>query len=151
MDDTWKRYLSSFLLTLALLSSLTGHADSAELEFISQEQTTALAQTFEGASLSPEQLLQRNSKWSCDMYGMRTRLQVQRGVKLYEWSAHDKTWTNSGAQPVANYQLENGTLTGKTPRLEDQVRATREGKLISRLSASGDAPRVLAYSVCTAL
>lgn len=148
MDDTWKAYLSSFLLTVALLSSLTGHA--ADLEFISHEQTEKLATDFNKAAEATDALLTAKKEWSCDMYGMRTRLQVQKGVKLYNWSHASESWMNSGASPVAEYRLEKGVLKGKSERVEDQVRLTPDGKLISRLSTHGESPRVLAYSICTA-
>ncbi|NJL23867.1 MAG: hypothetical protein HC902_00890 [Calothrix sp. SM1_5_4] len=85
---------------------------------------------------------------------MRTRLQVQRNVKLYSWAMLGETKTvlkNQGAQPVALYAVaENGeSLVGRTPRLQDEVRMTTEGNLISRLSARSPARDVIiAYSIC---
>lgn len=149
MDDTFKTYFASFLLSFALLASLTGQA--AELEFISQDQANALGEQFSGAGTPTETLFSRKKNWTCDMYGVRTRLQVQRGVKLYEWSSEKGAWKNGGAQPVIDYRLDKGTFSGRGPKVEDQIRATKEGRLISRLSSADDSHKVIAYSVCTAL
>jgi hypothetical protein len=151
MDDVFRTYLSSALLTFALIGSLAGWA--ADLEYISPEQTKALADQFSGARLTEkdQQLLKTKKAWSCDMYGMRTKLQVQHGIKLYQWKSGSPDWTNTGAQPVAAYKLDNGTLVGKSNRLEDDVRMTPSGRLISRLTLASRPNTVLAYSVCSSL
>jgi hypothetical protein len=86
------------------------------------------------------------------MYGVRSRLQVQRGINLYRWSRESALWKNGGAQPVTEYRYHTdhtrGELVGRTARLEDEVRLTADGQLISRLSASAPSAAVIAYSVC---
>ena len=152
MDDIWKAYLSSLIFTIALLSSLTGQA--ASLEYISPELTKALAAEFSSAGLGDKDqaLLKDKKAWTCSMYGVRTRLQVQHGVKLYDWSqAVASGWKNSGAQPVVDYHVEGGALLGKSAKVEDRVRLTKEGKLLSQLSLATPPHTVLAYSVCNSL
>lgn len=88
------------------------------------------------------------------MYGVRSRMQVQRQVKLYRFRQlpNSPTIQNSGSQVVSSYKLENNNLVGRDSRLEDQLRLTAEGKLISRLSLRAAAsPTVLAYSICSPL
>lgn len=149
MDDAFKTYLSSFLLSFALLASLTGQA--SELEYISQTKASELGTQFTDANTPAESLLNSKKNWNCDMYGVRTRLQVQRGVKLYAWTSEDGAWKNSGASPVSDYRMSKGTFSGRNAKIEDQIRITSEGHLISRLTTADDTHKVLAYSVCTAL
>lgn len=80
------------------------------------------------------------------MYGVRTRLQVKRGVKLYNWKKSD--WQNDGAQIVRDYQAGNNGLIGSTGKLEDEVKINAKGKLISRLTLTEPKREVVAYAVC---
>ena len=148
MDDAWKSYFSSLLLSMALLGAFLSHA--ADLEYISPEVTTRLADQFSAATLDGKDRIQK--AWTCDMYGMRTRLQIQRGIKLYELKpSTNGHWKNAGAGPVTEYRPAQGALTGKTDQVEDQIRITKDGHLISRLSLVSPPHTVIAYSVCSSL
>jgi hypothetical protein len=148
MDDTWKTYLSSFILTTALLGSL---ASAVDLEYITPEQSSALADQFSTAQLTDadQSTISHKPTWTCDMYGMRTKLQVQRGLKLYDFSKDHGSLKNTGAQPVENYSYDKDALVGKTSRLQDRIRMTASGQLISQLSVVNTTPNtIIAYSVC---
>lgn len=135
-----------------LISSVI--AQAAEVEYISPEKQKQLESMFKDAhfSMSKDAQILKAHGWSCDMYGMRTRLQVQRGLKLYEWNASDgNEWQNSGAQLVSSYKPEATALVGRRDRFEDQVRITKDGQLVSRLSLNTPEHTVLAYSVCKTL
>lgn len=147
MDDARKGYLPSLILFLLLTAALADHA-SGSLEYVTPEQRAELAKKFEEAEFSNHAEF-RHRQWTCDMYGMRTHLQVKRGVKLYRWN-DDKTWTNSGAQIVSDYKLKDQSLIGIKNGLEDRIKMTGSGQLIARLSITQPESRVLAYSVCTA-
>lgn len=153
MDDAFKAYLSSFVFTLALVAACTGHA--ADLEYISHEQGKALTEQFENATMGPKEqaLLAEKKAWNCSMYGMRTRLQVRHGVKLYEFTADSSNqWKNSGAMMVESYRLDGqGNLSAQNERVLDQVRVTADGKLVSRLTLATIPHTLLSYSVCEAL
>ena len=149
MDDAKKAGLSLIVPLLILCASLAGHA-SGELEYISPSFKTELEKTFDQAEFS-NRVPVRGREWTCDMYGMRTRLQVKRGVKLYRFDeGREETWHNRGAQLVEDYRLADGRLTGTRRQLEDQVKVTPQGKLISRLSVLEPERQVVAYSICTA-
>ena len=148
MDDTLKTYLCSFFLTTILLGSL---ASAVDFEYITPEQSAALADRFSSAQLTAanQKTLERKPGWVCDMYGMRTKLQVQRGLKLYNFSPTHGGLKNAGAQPVDSYQFGKDAVVGHTPRLQDRLRMTASGELISQLSMTSTNPStVIAYSVC---
>ena len=139
MDD--KRLLSILLIFFASFAGAT------ELEYITPARQKELSRAFDGAtSVRP------TGSWTCDMYGVRTNLQIQRGVRLYEFGlAPSETVKNSGAQPVGEYSKTSTGWIGKTTRLEDEVRVTKDGKLLARLTLTEGSRSVLAYSVCQAL
>lgn len=140
--------LPSILMSLIVAA---GTAVGMEMEYISPEQKDQIAADFEKAKLEKaDEVLDR--KWSCDMFGVRSRLQVQRGVNLYSLrSAMDGEILNKGAQVVAKYQPKDGALLGRTDRFEDEIRMTSSGQLISRLSGRQAGVGVIAYSICKAL
>jgi hypothetical protein len=152
MDD------AKFLLfTLILSSCLCGRtvASAAELEYITPERQHVLEQQFDHAAFQgthEEQKRLAEGQWSCKMYGVRSHLQVQSNLKLYKWSAPDgQAWHNGGAQLVSEYKPAAGALIGTHERFEDQVKLTKDGQLISRLSVnSPDAKVVVAFSICDA-
>lgn len=150
MDDTWKSYLSSFILSTALLGNL---ASAVDLEYISPVQSQTLKQEFAKAHLTAEDqaLLRKTPSWSCDMFGMRTKLQVQRRVNLYEFKAADSSFENHGAQPVQDYHFKQNALEGSTTKVIDRLRMTTSGALISELSTASAPHTILAYSVCHSL
>jgi hypothetical protein len=136
-----------FFLGLSL--AMAGHA--LELEYISPERRAELEKDFNSDTFKPvagEQI--KHKKWTCDMYGMRTNLQVKRDVKLYNFK-NDAAWENSGAQVVVDYKVEDRSLIGRTDRFEDQVKLNGKGELISRLSLTAPERQVVAYSVCKSL
>ena len=129
-----------------MLASLVGHG--LEMEYISPEKKQELERQFEEADFSSATAgALKQKQWTCDMYGVRTRLQVKRGVKLYNWK-QQANWSNSGAQIVRDYKTENGRLVGITGPLEDQVKLSANGQIISRLSLTRPDRQVVAYAVC---
>jgi hypothetical protein len=150
MDDSWKSYISSFLLTAALLGNLAGAVD---LEYISPEKQDALAKQFSSAHMTLADKKQLEHEWTCDMYGMRTHLQVQHGLKLYDFRERDGGGLkNVGAQPVESYSFSaDGRLQGQTERVFDRVRLTAQGELIGQLSLNAPGQTLIAYSVCKSL
>ena len=157
MDEDVKANLSSLILSLMLVVSLTGWA--GELEYISPDRSQALAKEFASAHWqdTDRETLAKKSNWSCAMYGVRTRMQVQKAAHLYDWTPAvgevKASLSNMGTHPVSRYSsdVESGALVGQTERLRDEVRITTRGQIISKLMARGSKSTVLAYSVCDAL
>ncbi len=136
---------NGLLSTLFMFFAITSHA--LEMEYISPTKKAELEQDFARAEFSPEASDKIKQKvWTCDMYGVRTRLQVKRGVKLYNWK--QAGWRNDGSQIVRNYSAEDGELRGRHGPLQDEVKINAKGQLISRLSLTHPAPQVVAYAVC---
>lgn len=146
MDDARTGYLTSFIVFFGLLLGIAGHA--VDLEYISPEKQRELETAFDRANLVVSNDI-KHKLWICDMYGVRSRLQVRRGIKLYQWSENG-SWVNSGAQPVHEYRAQNGALVGTHDKLEDKIKFDPNGRLISRLSVIAPERKVVAYSVCTA-
>jgi hypothetical protein len=151
MDDaSFKSYFSSFLLLMLLLSSLRVFGSDASYEYVTPNFAQSLAREFAHGKV-PVRL---QGAWTCDMYGMRTRIRVKRATPLYNWSARADGWTNSGAQPVAAYKRQGNSIEGTSKKLPhnvvDEVRTMEKGRLISRLSLAESPQTILAYSICTA-
>ena len=146
MDDTKSAYLASLIFFFGLSLTLVGHA--LELEYVSPLKQKELESEFARADFSNGALV-KNKEWTCDMYGVRSRLQVKRGIKLYQWSDRE-SWHNDGSQVVSEYRLQGRMLTGISKKgIEDQVKLTANGRLISRLSVTQPNPVVIAYSICS--
>lgn len=132
---------------------IASSARAVEVQYISPVEQSSLEQLFLEAhfSAASDAPTLKNNGWICAMYGVRSHLQVQRDLKLYKWSSADgaKDWLNEGAQPVSAYQVGNNALIGRKDRFEDQVKITKDGRLVSRLSLTTPAKTVLAYSVCS--
>ncbi len=130
----------SFILTLLSCSV-------AALEFVPQTQAKDLAGQFTQARALTESEVKKyaDRDWRCDMYGMRTRLQVEREVRLYRFSPTGKQWTNLGAQMIQEYSVEKTGLVGRKGKLSDQVRMASDNRLVAQLSMDS---QVLAYSIC---
>ena len=149
MEDNRNGFLSLVIFFLGLSLTMAGHA--LDLEYISPERRAELEKDFNSEPFkSPESSKIKHKKWTCDMYGVRTRLQVKRDVKLYNFKT-DSSWRNDGAQVVTEYKLEETSLVGRSERFEDQVKINSKGELISRLSVSSPERQVVAYSVCKSL
>ncbi len=149
MDDKVQKAISSALLTLMFLTGIITHA--VDFEHISLDKKTELERQFnEARSATANSNSILNRKWTCDMYGVRSRLQVKRNVNLYSLNATELGIANSGAQVVSSYGATNGNLSGRNSRFEDQLRLTPDGLLLSRLSLHGQTEpgAVIAYSVC---
>ncbi len=149
MDDKAQKGLNSIVFCLLFLSGVI--AQAVEFEHISLEQKAQLEKQFDEAhSAADKAETVSGRRWTCDMYGVRSRLQVQRDVNLYSLKKTDLGYTNSGAQVVNQYSAAEGILKGGNARFEDQLRLTADGRLISRLSLRNQASpsAVIAYSVC---
>lgn len=124
---------------------------STEFQLLPPEHLRALERSFTEAQRELAPVLSKQKHWSCDMYGMRTKYQVRRGVPLYDWTpANNAEWTNGGEHPVDRYVLEGQHLIGRDERVRDEVRLTTKGQLVSRLTSVAEPKRVLAYSLCSA-
>lgn len=140
--------LVSWMMFFYLYASFSG---AAEIEFIGEAKKSQLAKQFKNArfSVTTDFKTLKNQAWTCDMYGVRSGLQVQRALKLYRWApGKGSKWHNEGAQVVTDYTAKSEALVGVKKRFEDQVKLTSDGQIISRLSLRAPPQTVIAYSVC---
>jgi hypothetical protein len=144
--------IRSRLFSLLILLSISSQA-WAEIEYISPEQSQKIENQFKEASFNAEKDAKKieNQAWTCDMFGARSHMQAQHGLKLYNLSSKSGAWLNSGAQLVTEYKSEATALIGRKDRFEDQVKLTKDGLLVSRLSLIKGTGTVVAYSVCKTL
>lgn len=120
------------------------------IEYVSPQRIVDLRTQFESAEpLSSDRLSDLQGKvWICDLYGVRTRMQVERGLKLYQFKSGKEHWWNDGSQVVREYKHKSGHLVGKTSNLRDQLRYS-DGKIWSQLSLErNNTSTVLAYAEC---
>ena len=88
--------------------------------------------------------------WRCDLYGVRTRLQVRRDVDVYRFERLTPTadLKNSGAQPISTYRVSDDALKGSGEHgLVDEIRLTSENELIAKLTIPERGVTV-AYTLC---
>ncbi|MGE4131841.1 MAG: hypothetical protein AB7F86_09380 [Bdellovibrionales bacterium] len=129
-------------------------AEAVDFEFISLEQKSSFDKRFSQAKPIPDAVAAQSLKhtWLCDMFGMRSRMQVQRGIRLYSWpTVSADGLANKGAHLVGQYRFENGELQGHTHQFEDRVRLEPTGHIIAQLSATKPRGQVISYSVCKPL
>jgi hypothetical protein len=151
MDDA-RKAIATLILTLPVLFS--GLCQALDMEYVTDQQRQQLETLFSASDFSPHEdsAKMAGKSWTCDMFGVRSHLQVQRDVKLYDWSeVKGDVWNNRGAQLISSYRSEGKALVGHSERLEDRVKITKDGRLISRLSARTPQKVVIAYSVCKSL
>lgn len=154
MDDV-KTVWSQFIVLM--LVALLGSAAGAEVEFISLQKRKNLEEEFSQGSFPDSTLLW--GLWKCDLFGMRSQMQVQRNLNLYFWSkaaATKQEWQNQGPQPIFQYQVRGNALVGTNDvvvdqvemTFEDQIRKTKDGRWISQFSMVKPTRMVLAYATC---
>ena len=148
MQGHWFRVLFSLGVAMAAVPS-------AAIEFIPKQQVEVLAKEFLVARVpTVDQIKALSGKeLQCDMYGVRTRLQVERNVKLYYFTGQNEQWKNQGAQVVPEYKLDTKGLVGQTGSVIDELRIDQNNQLMAQLSLnsarnSDGKSVVLAYSKC---
>lgn len=131
------------LFIVAALVFSSWHSFAADLQYISQEERNTLKSDFESA----QPLTSISGQWTCDMYGVSSNLQVVKSVSLYSFQTSSRGIENHGAQgkSVPVYKAIKGELVGTGPNVDDQIRKTKNGQLLSKLSHDG---HTVAYSRC---
>jgi len=128
------------------------------IEFIPKEQVKILSEEYGRARVPTRADIKGISghELLCDMYGMRTRLQVERGVRLYMLVENSNKWQNQGAQVISEYHLENQGLIGRKGMMVDELRLNSKNEWIAQLSLKSADDQgtekkqlvILAYSKC---
>lgn len=130
-------------LILLVLFTTSAFSFATEIHYISAAEKAQLQSDFDSAK--PVQ--QVSGSWVCDMFGVSSKLQVIRNVKLYSFEASKNSFQNHGAQAqiVPVYSLINGEMQGRGAKANDQIRRAKDGQLLSKLSHDG---LTIAYSRC---
>jgi hypothetical protein len=153
-------YRARFFLVLACvsLSPLIVGAEqaAARFEHVPEKTVAQLQQSFDEAlpqkhrgelGLSPAAF---RGKWTCDLYGARTRFQKKTGVTLYHF---DEDMNNSGASPFRVYQRQHPRhLTSSLPdrNLRDELRMIQDNRFVGRIYQASDSQTVT-WSDCRRL
>src|SRR5687768_8144721 len=87
-----KLSLCTRLLTFIFTIAITPEAQGVNLEYLDNTRLDHLRNSFNQASqISGDALKTLNeSKWNCEMYGMSSRLQVEKDVRLYYFQGIEK-------------------------------------------------------------
>lgn len=148
-------FVTSKILKLWLgFAVLSAPLAFSEMEHVSHKQSEVLTRLFEAANdidkASVDNLV--NKSWNCTLYGMRSRMQVERNLKLYAFNQEGSTLKNQGVQVIQKYKLESKQLKGINGSLEDHVRINNKGEIITRLSLlKKPKPSVVAYATCRSI
>ncbi len=120
---------------------------ATEVKFIPGKERLELESAFNKAT----PYLQPEGTWVCDMYGVRSNLQVMHNLKLYSFARAKDRFANRGVQMVPVYRTEAGEMRGFAPvhqeKMQDDLRMTKDAHLVSRLTQVSSG-QVVAYSVC---
>lgn len=136
---------------MLVVMSVPSLGHQGNIEFIEDSQVTALVELFDHASPIGVRVLNDRilgKKWSCDLYGIKSRLQKVRGVQLYDFSKSGAGYKNTGSQVTKAYSIQRGNFIGTRENLKDQVRLLEDGRLISRLRHNSKDSADLAIATC---
>lgn len=128
-------------------------APSTEIEHVSDAKVAELEQLFSIGAPAEKDRIKRlhQSLWSCDLFGVKSRMQVIREAKLYSFLVEGSSLQNLGSQEVKSYSLDGGELKGSSARISDHVRFLSRNHLISKITTKNDAPEALAYAICKSI
>ena len=123
---------------LAFVLLLGFSASAINIKNVSNEDLSRLQQRFRlfqspSSPLARQQVL--NKPWTCDFYGIRSRMQVEKDLLLYSFNESDSKVVNRGAQPIKNYRWTEAGLKGSNDRFLDVVRVSHDrSQLVAELS-----------------
>lgn len=154
MKRVMKVFRRDLLVVLLLVLASPSLVGAMELEFVPNDAIRDLVHEFERAGANSPQL-DLSGVWSCDLYGAQSRLQVKRGVLLYQFSTRrGNAIENEGAHPIKSYTYKSEgslrTYVGSNGSLQDEVRLGSSGGLVTRLISKGsnEKVKVIAFSRC---
>jgi hypothetical protein len=154
---------------LGMLLVVTPTVHAVDIEFIADQQIAGLQAEFSRLPVPSNNTIEQallGRSWLCELYGVRSRLQVERNVSLYQFSRAKNALANRGSYPIENYRMDHRGITGRTSNLEDIVRVSVDGKsLMSELSVPAEVTpgpsstgvtrsalsplrQVIAYAIC---
>lgn len=126
---------------LVFLSTFPRVVEASTLESISEKKIQQLQTKFSsGTRPSLNQLLAKK-EWTCKLYGIRSRLQTYERSKFYSFKKmkKERALRNTGAQIFSTYQLQSTALVAQKGPLQEHIRWTQDGGIISEMSLAGDA------------
>ena len=160
--------LKSLILIISMLGSIhllaqteTGFqeksASEKNLEYLPREDAAQLIKNFDSASAPALDELD-GLELVCDMYGLQSRLQAEKSIRLYHFQKQkietDKTTKkmfNFGAQITKEYKFEGQSLVALKGSLKDELKKISDQKWISKMTFKSPElkeEKVVAISVC---
>jgi len=139
--SNWVRF-AKVVAFFGVLLMVTPTVHAVDIEFIPDQEIARLQTEFSRLPVPSNNNVEQSligRSWLCELYGVRTRLQVERNVSLYQFSRAKNALANRGSYPIANYRMDHRGLAGRTSNLEDIVRLSVDGKsLMSELSVPAE-------------
>lgn len=143
------------VLAFALEPALS---NETKFEFISQRSLADLERSFGAAEpfASHTEDLNKDSIWSCSMFGVRSRMFVRQQDRLYKFKATGSPpaqYINSGTHTLKTYNIEGHELSARNGKISETVRWLAPNKIIAQLRSNkslDSRPQViLAYNLCS--
>lgn len=128
----------------------------ADIEHVTEIELASLAEDYKaGIPIAAKDLSKlSDSKWKCDMYGARSKLQVERNVSLYHFKTPTSSRISNQSAPFAgSYKINGETLTSVQAGVQDSIKWRQVGsEFITELRiAEGPENGIIAYSRCHAV
>lgn len=130
---------------LVLILGLASSADANDIQVISEGKIQSLEADYQSAA-SPS-VNQLRKPWNCNLFGVRSRMQVQKHDKYYDFTGDNSVVKNGGLAPMRQFNMTSNEWSASNGRWTERLRITSDGTLVSQLSAADDG-RVLAYVHC---
>lgn len=111
---------------------------SLALKNINDQEITQIQDVFRRYQTLTSEISQtaiQGKNWRCDLYGVRTRLQVERNLFLYRFNQEGPQLRNKGAQPISQYRWTEIGLQGSHGEILDVIRFSPDRQnLVAELS-----------------
>ncbi|MCB0420856.1 MAG: hypothetical protein KDD61_07660 [Bdellovibrionales bacterium] len=121
---------------LVFLFTFPRVASSATLESVNHQTISQLQENFQKGHVPTLKHLLKKSKWTCKLYGVRSKLQTYQRDNFYEFkkSPKPKVIFNYGAQLFTSYKVQPNSLVASKGSLAEHIKETEDGKIISEMS-----------------
>lgn len=135
----YTRYLivTSILIIFSLIYP-TAEAAVVDIKDINDKLVVDLQSHFNEAKAPTEEILSSKKAWTCELYGMRSRLQTTKKPNFYQFTVKSSVISNNGSQVIREYHPTASGLKGSVGPLYEEVRFDSKGRLIGEMSLNNE-------------
>lgn len=160
------RYLFAAVVALIVVFMMPT-AEAIDIADINDRVVEKIQLDFKSSLAPTKSSLSEKPNWSCQLYGMRSRLQTTKKADFYRFSPKIARIDNGGSQIIRSYTLSEAGLKGNNGPIVEVIRKTKDGRLIGEMalkvnradksrstaakkvkSIANTELEVIAYSVC---